>query len=203
MYSTCNITDLVINGFRYSLNDIASIDFLYDEFENDRVESYIVDDPIEPEIGQYNEKFEDLRKAVDPDDMYYATDDGHKRAISNYTDKVRKLENEIYSIKSKSLREQMKLKGDGNASYMLMRDFAVNLFKDEEDKNEESISEMVKTLHGLIRGGYISDDYSTYISYTYKGSFGENEFNFQQSVIQGIPLEYNFPLNNIDSFINN
>lgn len=203
LYSTCNITDLVIKGFKYSLNDIASIDFLYEEFENDHVESYIIDDPLEPEIGKYNEKFEDLRKAVDPDDMYYVTVDGHKRAIYNNSDKVRKLENEIYSIKSKSLREQMKLKGDGNSSYMLMRDFAVNLFKDEEDKNEESISEMVKTLHGLIRGGYISDDYSTYISYTYKGSFGENEFNFQQSVIQGIPLEYNFPLNNIESFINN
>ena len=57
MYSTCNITDLVINGFRYSLNDIASIDFLYDEFENDRVESYIVGEALnERNTVKYHKK---------------------------------------------------------------------------------------------------------------------------------------------------
>ena len=197
-----NITLLVINGVKYSLNDIASIDSLYEKFENNQIDQYIVDDPFEPEIGRYNEKFEDLRKAVDPDEIYYATIDSCERAISNSMDNVRKLENEIFSIKSKSLREQMKMKGDGNTSNTFMREFANTLYKDEEDKDEEKIDAMVNTLHGLIRGGYISDDYSTYISYTYKGSFGENEFNFQQSVLQGIQLEYNYPLCHIESFIN-
>lgn len=199
LQSRDNISKLIIKGIPYSLEDIASKDSLYNLFENDKVESYIIEDSISPEIGAYHERFEDLLKAVDPDEMYKSAIDRHEQVITAESKQKRILENQIASIKSKTLCELMKLNGEGGNSLSILNKYAEGIFKNQE----VNVNELVTTLHGLIRGGYISDDYATYISYTYTGSFDENEFKFQQSVLQGISLGYDYELTHIDAFIDN
>lgn len=196
LQSSDNITKLVIEGIAYTFDEIVATDSLYDKFEHDKVESYIIEGD-DPETGNYTYKFNDLCSAAFPDDTYYETISNDTSEILAAANKKRALEKEIFSIKSKTLCELMKLSGDGNASLAIMKQHA-HEFYGSSDSKEETIA---TTLHGLIRGGYISDDYSTYISYTHAGSFSENDFKFQHSVIQGIPLDYDFKLSNIDALI--
>lgn len=188
------ISQLVINGTAYTLDSIANSDSLFDRFKNDRIESWIIDAGPDSESGHYDYKYKVILSSVDPGNSIEDEITGYEYEIKKTVDKRRSLEKQVYTIESKTLYDLMKQSGDGTVSKTLLMEAV------EGSCNDESL---VNTLHALILSRYIADDYTTYISYTYTGSFGQQEFKFQQSVIQGIPLDYNYKLEHIDAFIDN
>ena len=196
LYNRDSITNLIINGVVYSLNEIAQADSLFDSFKNDKVEKWIIDSGADAEIGLYNYKFKDLLADADPDNLFFETIDNHEREIARSTDRKRELEKQIYNIERKSLCQLMKMNGDGKMSKVLLNESLKAVEIKEEEKHN-----IIEVLNSLIYGGYISDDYSTYISYTHQGSFDEQDFKFLQSINQVVPLEYNYKLNHVDSII--
>lgn len=192
LYNEENISELIINGIAYSLEEIARVDTLFDKFKHDKIESWVIDAGPNSEAGTYDYKYKDILSSADPDNTFEEIVGDHEYSVRKESEKKRELEKKINSIEGKTLCELMKLSGDGNVS----KDLLSNTIEGEDCKDD-----ILNVLHSLIRGGYISDDYTTYISYTYTGSFDEQEFNFQQSVMQGIPLDYSYKLQHIEAFI--
>lgn len=214
------IRKVEIKGVIYSLNDVARKDSLYASFENNKIENCYIEDPDSLETGIYKYKYnyKELLKMVNSEGIVndiLKSIQGLELMIFDRQNAKAKLEKEIRSIESKSLKDLMLLTGDGSKSLKLIDldyySYKVdinNLGKNLKEKNDsqEAVVEMinepiVNTIHGLIRSGYISEDYETYISYTYTGSFSEQEFNFQQSVLQGLELPFDYKLNYIESVI--
>ena len=197
LYNKHSITDLIINGVVYSLNEIAQSDSLFNSFKNDKVERWIVDAGADSETGLYNYKFKDVLAEVDPDNLFIEAIDDHEREIGRKTERKRFLEKQIYNIERKSLSQLMKMNGDGKKAKELL----IESLNGVEVKDEQKPYNIIDVLNTMIYSGYISDDYTTYISYTHKGSFDEQDFKYLQSINQGMSLEYNYKLNHIDSII--
>lgn len=212
------ISKVEIKGVIYSLEDVARTDALYASFENNKIENWYIEDPDSPEIGRYKYKYKELLKKAKnegPENDILECIQRLEWTISDWQNIKAKLEKEIRSIESESLKELMLKTGDGSKSLKLIgldyysyKADLDNLKKNINEKNNSPAAEVdmiyepiVNTIHGLIRSGFISEDYETYISYTYTGSFSEQEFNFQQSVLQGLELPFDYKLNHIESVI--
>ncbi len=195
-----DVTHLVIKGKSYLLKDVALSDALYDYFKKDKVEGCVEVDGDYSVSRSYSFKYRDILKSVDEDNTIEETICEHESTIKTSLQKKNKIENQIYNIENKTLCDLMCEIEDGNMSKsILIEATKPNECKENEEKSTEIVS--IDILHALIRAGYISDDYSSYVSYTYTGSFDDQDFRFQQSVIQNIPLEYGYRLNHIGAFI--
>lgn len=196
------ISQLSLTGKFYSLDDIAQNEPLYDAFENDKIEQcYVMPTPDDGGgYRKYTYKFDEIRACVDSDDAYYEQLDNYQTALSKNERLSVEFERKIGTIRNMSLGKIMRQIGNGNESLSTVHDICRESC--EGKYNDTELSCLADTIHGLIRNGYISEDYSTYISYTYHGSFGEAEFKFLHSVIQGIPLDYDYKLSKIKAFIN-
>lgn len=195
-----NISQLSIAGIYYSLDEVAQNGSLYDDFEDDKIEMCFVQHTFDNggEYRKYTYEFDEIRASVDSDETYYEQIDTYKSSLASNERKSRELDRQIASIRNMSLGKIMRQIGKGNETLSAVR----RICKEDNDHNESELSRMAETIHGLIRNGYISEDYSTYISYTYYGSYGEEEFKFFHNVIQGTPLNYDYKLTKVKAFIN-
>lgn len=213
------ISKVEIKGEIYTLDDVAKKDNLYDSFENDKIDKCYYQNPDFNETKRYEYKYMELLNNVingesENDDILEEIQ-RIKQTIIDYQNTKVKLEREIRIIESRSLKDLMHSVGEGYKSLRLIGiDYYtykgdmphLNELNKEENDNQEAVVRMVdipivKTVHGLIRNGYIFEDYETYISYTYTGSYSEREFIFQQSVLQGLELPFEYKLNHIESVI--
>lgn len=196
------ISKLSVAGKFYTLDDIAKNESLYDAFENDKIEQCYVMPTLDDGGGyrKYTYKFDELRVPVDSDDTYYEQLDNYQATLSTNEQSSIELERKIGTIRNMSLGKLMRKMGNGNESLSKVHNICSESC--EKKYSDTELSHIAETIHGLIRNGYISEDYSTYISYTYHGSFGEADFKFLHSVIQGTPLDYDYKLLKIKAFIN-
>jgi hypothetical protein len=211
------ISKVEIKGVIYSLNDVARKDVLYNSFENDKIDKWYIEDPDSPGMGIYSYKYNELIKNFNSEGYYDHILNEIRQlewTISDYQNTKDKLEKEIRIIENRSLKDLMVLTGGYESLKLIIYDYysyqgdinhLEELQKEENDIQDAVIKKVnepiVNTVYGLIRNGYISEDYETYISYTYTGSYGEQEFNFQQSVLQGLELPFDYKLNHIESVI--
>lgn len=202
-----HITKLSISGKPYSLEEVANDSELYEAFENNNIDLCLVDMPDDDDSGyrNYTFDFDSLREGIDTDNMYYEQMGEDYKALSALERRKQELEVKINSVRNMSSTKLMRLIGNGNTSLGIVKNICNEVQSNiDENNNEEStdVTAISTLIHGLIRNGYIKEDYSKYITFTYYGTYGEKEFKFLQSVIQGITLEYEYPLKNIGAFIN-
>lgn len=189
LHQNHNVKKLIIKGNQFLLDDIARSDKLYYYFENDIVE-YSVLDTDNRDIVEYNFHFADLIKKsydVDKDSDYTKDVRYYEQMISRVQASKSRLEKEISNIEHKSLQDLISIINNSSNTIEIMCQIANN----KPSHNDPEI----KMLHSFIRNGYISEDFSSYVSYTYTGSLDQQDIKFEHSILQGITLPYDYKIN--------
>lgn len=196
-----SVTKLTIAGKSYSLEDVAKSRNLFEAFKSNRIEKCYIDDPDEGGFTSYSFSFKDILSDIELDgsDGFDERMYDLETELENNENEKQRLNSQINAINNSSFTHLMRSIGDGEVTIQLVHKICKQAAKHPDDENK--LSQLAETIHSMIRNEYIAEDYSAYISFTYHGSFSESEFNFLQSVIQGRHLEYDYPLNNISSFI--
>ena len=72
----------------------------------------------------------------------------------------------------------------------------------ESNKNVHDIPyTLPQILHMFIRNGYISEDYSDYMSFSYEGTLTSSDRDYLHAVLQGTEQEYSKEINHCDSIL--
>ncbi|MBQ0063375.1 MAG: hypothetical protein KBS94_05015 [Prevotella sp.] len=194
-----SIVKLNIGGKQYSLEEVSKSKQLFDSFKNNRIDQCFVQESDEVNPTSYNMLFKDIIVEIDPDGNFDEEMYNRETELEVNTIEKRSLESQINAICNNSFSHLMRKIGNGDVTIPMVYDICKNASKHPEDENK--LCQLAETIHSMIRNEYIAEDYASYISFTYHGTFNEDESNFLHSVIQGQHLDYNYPLKNISSFI--
>lgn len=198
LYNKESISLLIIKGKVYSLDEVAESTSLYRLFAQDEVERAIIQGFDDGESFSYNYHFNDLKKALD-DCNYDEEIVKVEFEIRNSTINKQNLVDKVNRLKRLSMRAVFRQMGDGKKTLRIVSEICAKQLNKTLSEGEEL--PIAKTIHGLIRTGLIDESYSSYISFNYCGSITESEFEFQQSVIQGISHPYDYELEHVTSVL--
>lgn len=193
-----SITKLVYAGKTYTLEECLKYD-VYEAFENDRIELcyYEPTDGIEAGFRPYTHKFNELVEIIDQDQVYYEQLEERKINFMQKESLWQSLDRQIKSIRKNTLTTFLRI--DGADSLATIEEICMT--SEERPLKDEDVKAIAETIYTLVRNEYITEDYSSYISYTYYGSVHEDDFRFYQAVLQGKELAYDYALHNVASFI--
>lgn len=186
-----HIRELIVGDERYTLKEVAASDILFDRFRKDDFNKYFYVDEGNEEAGtcDYDIKFADIEEGVGQGQSYNETVYSLISNINSNTEKADKLRREIRSIESESLSIIFN-KFDGNDNKERIR----SIYKEMYGQNVVIDEDEVAVIQAMIRGGYIMEDYPTYISFYHFGSLQEGDFNFLNALRQGIAKPFDTPL---------
>ena len=195
-----NIISLIIGDTSHSLSEFETNDSLYARLEKNQIDKYYFENDNGHGTVDYNFKFTELIKKIDPDsNPYPEIMYDNLEELYSFNDKLSELRNEVNLIKQTSLQDTIALINDGEKTLSLTTSICEDSSGNNIEDNNPTISEV---LHSFIRNGYIAEDYSSYISYYYSGSIKEEDYKFLNSVLQGISLPYDFRISNPEKIIN-
>lgn len=196
-----NISKLVYAGKTYTLEDCSKStnSDVYEAFENDRIELcfYEPTDGIEAGYRPYTHKFHELVEIIDEDQVYYDQMEESVDSVKRKDALCHNLDRQISSIRKNNLITFLRLYGTDSKA--IIEDICLKA--ERRPEKDEDVKEIAETIYTLVRNAYITEDYSSYISYTYYGSVHEDDFRFYQAVLQGKELDYDYPLHDVSSFI--
>lgn len=198
LYTKDNVSSLIIQGKVYSLDQVAEGTGLYRLFAQDKVERAISGGFDDGESFSYDYHFNDLKKKLD-DCNYDEEMDKVEADIRNTTIERRNRVDKVNRLKKLSMFAVFRQMGDGSKTLRIVTEICSKQQTKELSEGEEL--PIARTIHGLIRTGLIDESYSSYISFNYCGSITESEFEFQQSVIQGISHPYDYDLEHVASVL--
>lgn len=202
MNNGLTVTSLIKDGYDYTLDQVANRDNLFELFLNDGFDKYTYIEDDNETYGEmdYEFKFVDLEKKVTEEIGYYeAIEAAQNKYMGANEDKIR-FEKEIKVIENTSLQELIKRIGPTQTKEVL-NGIYVKEYPAEKGKEETIDKDMVDTLHTMLYGGYISEDYYLYISKFYEGSTSESDYQFTNAVLQGAERPYDHKLNNVKSVV--
>lgn len=196
------VTSLIKDGYDYTLEQVASRDYLFGLFINDEFDRYTYTDHNREETGSmtYNFVFDEIEKKVTEDMCYYEAIDELSQAYNRSNDERLKLEKEIKIIENTALREVLRKIGGEKARAVFYKIY-VKEYPAKENEPQTVNYEMVDTLLTMIYGGYITEDYYLYISKFYEGATSESDYQFTNAVLQGTERPFDQKLNNVKSVI--
>ena len=196
------VTSLIKDGYDFTLGQVASRDYLFDLFINDKFDRYTYTDHNHEETGSmtYDFKFDEIEKMVTEDMGYYDAIDEYSQAYNRSKEERLKLEKEIKVIENTALREVLRKLG-GDKARAVFNNIYVKEYPAKEKEPQTVNEEMVDTLLTMVYGGYITEDYYLYISKFYEGATSESDYQFTNAVLQGTERPYDQKINNVKSVI--
>lgn len=181
-----NVTELIIKGKSYSLDQFEKSDTLFEKFERDQISKYVINDEDGNSTFPYDFKFKTILEEQDPDNIFeeemfrY-----HENLIDARRDKA-KWSSKIELTKILELSEILNIL-DGKQAKDIMLKIA-------DGKYSVNI---IDTLFVFLKEGYIQEDFASYMSYSYPGSLTERDYYFIDSVLQDIALDYDYALDTV------
>lgn len=193
-----HVRELIVGDERYTLKEVAASEVLFDRFRKNDFNKYFYVDEGNEETGtfDYDIKFTDIEEGVGQGQSYNETVYPLISNINNNTEKADRLRREIRNIESESLSVIFN-KFDGNDNKERIRAIHKEIFGQDAKIDEDKVT-IVQT---MIRGGYIMEDYPTYVSFYHSGSLQEGDFNFMNALRQGIAKPFDTPLQNPELII--
>ena len=199
------IKTLFIGEEGYSLKEVLESERLFEIFKKDGFTKYYYVDSGNDEAGvlPYDIKFREIQDSVGDGLIYEEAISSFVSAISKNTETIDMLTRQVRNIEKESLSKIFE-KADGEENKKIIRQIfkLIQVKKNEETANEnnENLNEIdedrVSILQAMIRGGYIVEDYPTYVSFYHSGSLLEGDFNFLNSVRQSVSKPFNTRLSN-------
>lgn len=198
MVQEYHVQELIDGNERYTLNEVASSEVLFDRFRKDDFKHYFYVDEGNEESGtlNYNLKFIDIEEEVGQGLSYNEAVYPLISRINTNTEKADKLRRTIRRVENESLTSLFN-KFDGDYNKERIR----SIYKEVKGKNAKIDEEIVTVIQAMIRSGYIMEDYPTYVSYYHSGSLQESDFNFLNSLRQGIAKPFDTVLDNPELII--
>ena len=196
------VTNLIKDGYDYTLGQVASKDNLFELFVNDEFDRYTYSDHNHEETGTmtYNFEFEEIEKKVTEDVGYYEAIDELQITYNKSNDERIRLEKEIKVIENTALQEVLKRIG-GEKAREVFNKIYIQEYKTGTEGDQSINGDMVDTLLSMIYGGYITEDYYLYISKFYEGATSESDYQFTNAILQGTERPYDLKLNNAKSVV--
>lgn len=181
-----NVTELIIRGQSYTIDQFEKSDSLFDKFERDQISKYVINDEGENSILPYEFKFKTILDEMDPDNVF---EEEMFHYHTNLTDARRdkaKWSSEIELTKILELSEILSALDAKQAKDIMLKiaggKYGVNI---------------MDTLFVFLKEGYIQEDFASYMSYSYPGSLTERDYYFVDSVLQDIALDYDYTLDTV------
>lgn len=195
------ISTLLLDGKEHSLLEVEQSDRLFNLFTTDEVKNaFIYDDEESHSIG-YDDKYRDILTRIDPDDEFEET-------LYNDISKRDKLiqEKAVYQkniniVKRNKLQTLILNINDGEKTLGIVNQIVENSYRQMRDSSETKDYDIGRFLHSMIRNGYIEEDYSSYTSYSYSGAMTDEDHKFMDSVLQGIPMDFNTQVDNCAAIV--
>lgn len=195
-----SISALFIDGKQYSLSEVEKSDRLFNSFTTDNVKKAIINDE-QSYIVDYKYNYQDILTRIDPDDEFEET-------LYNDISKRDKLiqEKAVYQkniniVKRNKLQTLILNINDGEKTLGIVNQIVENSYRQMRDSSETKDYDIGRFLHSMIRNGYIEEDYSSYTSYSYPGAMTDEDHKFMDSVLQGIPMDFNTQVDNCAAIV--
>lgn len=195
---TQEATALIYNGQRYSLENIEIGDLFLQLFREDKIREFVAVDADEDEVIK---KLSPLRSVISEmaDDDKWEFIQRKEQQIREFNGQYEDVERKIELIKREKMCELISMDAAENVKENITQICKSANVKDSLEDTE--LEEYVNMVFSFIRRKYISEDYAMYMSYNYEGSLTKNDFDFVNSLYQGLPLSYELELTNFQGII--
>lgn len=197
---TQEATALIYNGQRYSLENIEIGDSFLQLFREDKIREFVAVDADEDEVIK---KLSSLRSVISEmaDDDKWEFIQRKEQQIREFNGQYEDVERKIELIKREKMCELISMDMDAAEN---VKENITQICKSANVKDsleDTELEEYVNMVFSFIRRKYISEDYAMYMSYNYEGSLTKNDFDFVNSLYQGLPLPYELELTNFQGII--
>lgn len=170
----------------YSIEDVLRSDYLFNLFQSNAFTKYYYVDSAneDAELIDYNIDFRDIEREIDSDISYAEAVYEPLEIIRADEKAVDDLNRKIRNTEQDSLQNIFHTLDGAKVRGLLV--------EIERTVDKKEIALKVDFVQTMIRGGYIVEDYPSYISFYHPGSLKESDFKFLNSVRQGIKLNYDY-----------
>ncbi len=199
-----HVDKLYIKGEEYDLEDFETKDQLYEAFSHDKIDKCYYDDGKERRIEKYNMKFAELVRLACPDGNYDEEMSDLRRAMMTSVENRDARQKRINVIKNMKVSGLIKQLGAESAKAVLnglCASVYLEKYKELNESLQQRIVQHAALLNVFIKEEYIAEDYSGYMSHTYDGSLDEDDRVFVDSILQGIPLSFDYPIKNGEAIV--
>ena len=184
-----NITALIINEERHSIEEVIERDDLFHQVETNTVDGIVEEEEGHEYRRTWNYKFNEIVRETDEDGNYNEAMYGLNDKLFKLVASRNKVQKNIQTISNYALQRIIHEIDDTEKT----QEIATKLCSNDKKKAE--------VLHTFIRNGYIDDDYKAYLTFTYPGSLTSTDFEFVHSVLQGTETDYYVELKSFDQII--
>lgn len=178
---------LYVGEESYTAEDVLKLDWLFELLRTNAFTKYYYMDAQNEESGTlpYNIDFSDIEDAIGNGMSYFEAVYEPSSSIRADEKEVDELNRKIRNKEQESLQELF-YETNGEVVKKTLMDLA----KVDADITEAQVN-FVQT---MILGGFIQEDYPSYISFYHPGSLKEGDFKFLNSVRQWIQLPFDYPV---------
>lgn len=195
-----SIVALVIEDEEHSLSEVEKSDRLFNFFKTNEVEKAIIYDG-QYEAVKYNYNYKDILTKIDTNNEF---EEPYNDAIVRRDELIQKIathRKSINIVKRNKLQTLILNINDGEKTLELVSQIVETSNKLLHENQKDNDNNIGRFLHFMIRNGYIAEDYSSYTSYSYPGAMTDEDQKFFDSVLQGIPTDYNATINNFAAIV--
>lgn len=183
----------------YTLDEVAEKDELYRKYEHDQFDKYQYTDDDERGTLSYNFKFRNIINNLESDNDY----DGRMSLVEGQLYDMIKSRDKILrhkrQIEDRSLQKIIRIIDNSDQSLRIVEEICQRSQKN--DDKEPIPTQLPYILHLFIRNGYIAEDYSDYMSFSYEGTLTSSDREYQHAVLQGTEQEYDKKIDHPDSIL--
>lgn len=180
----------------YTLEEVAEKDELYRKFEQDQFDKYQYTANDERATLPYNFKFRNIILSLDIDYDYYENMDTAEGQLYDLIESKNNVLRHKRQTEDRSLKDIIRIIDNSDQSLKIIMDIC------ENNKNVHDIpSTLPQILHMFIRNGYIAEDYSDYMSFSYEGTLSSSDRDYLHAVLQGAEQEYSKEIDHCDSIL--
>ena len=181
---------LYVGEESYTVDDVLELDWLFELLRTNAFTKYYYLDAQNEESGilPYNIDFSDIEEAIGNGESY-------SEAVYEPISSIRTDEKEIDELNRKIRNKEQESLQDlfSETKGEIVKKMLMSLATIVTDVTEAQVN-FVQT---MILGGYIQEDYSSYISFYHPGSLKEGDFKFLNSVRQWIQLPFDYPVQDV------
>ena len=102
-------------------------------------------------------------------------------------------------IEDESLQKNIRMIDNSDQSLKIVEEICQRSYNTDEKKKMPF--QLPYILHLFIRNGYIAEDYSDYMSFSYEGTLTSSDREYQHAVLQGAEQEYDKKIDHPDGII--
>lgn len=183
----------------YTLDEVAEKDELYRKYEHDQFDKYQYTDDDERGTLPYNFKFRNIINNLESVNYYderMSLVEGQLYDMIKSRDKILRHKRQI---EDESLQKNIRMIDNSDQSLKIVEEICQRSYNTDEKKKMPF--QLPYILHLFIRNGYIAEDYSDYMSFSYEGTLTSSDREYQHAVLQGAEQEYDKKIDHPDGII--